>query len=186
MTMIENDVGHIQGSLPDTDQQKIPHKIRVPNFLRLNPPSCHCPKGRGRTVADGHAGEHRSDDESESTEAHEGEHHDVIDDEAADPVVPTPPKLSREKVHCADGVYAGDISYVFGFTATSMCVACRFHGCKFMVQIHRVPDVQLVRSWLEAGQHATKAVHEHSFNTMAQITPPQRGRGRGRGRGSKP
>ena len=145
--------------------------------------------GRGRGLARGSAAEDDSEEEEEELESEDeavkgkagGQDHN---DEAADPAVEKERKRkgpTRDRVLCEDGAYAGDISSVYGFSAMSVCVLCRFHGCRYMVQSHRTPEPNLLRVWLQASQHCTQAVHQGSFWPTTQIVPSTKGRGSGRG-----
>lgn len=160
---------------------KQPRKARRPRAAGVVRRARGRGRGRGRGPEDVDLGlvEGASESESES----EGSDQDS-GDEAADPAVPQPKKLQRERIFTEDGVPAGDISYVYGFMAIQMCIHCEFHGCKSMVQTHRVPDVKLVQRWLRDGQNLTRAQHEEAYYPTTQIAlPKNRGRGRGRGRG---
>lgn len=88
---------------------------------------------------------------------------------------------SWTEVITPDGRLAGRISMVFGSFNPNLCVACKWHGCKFMVQSHRVQKGATVEQWLIEGQFQTKAQHENSFFVRAGIVPPVRGGGQSRG-----
>ena len=134
-------------------------------------------RGRGRNPEDVELDlEEGSGDESSEAEPDS-------EDSAADVAVPKPKKLERSKIYAEDGAPAGDISFVYGFMDLSMCVQCAFHGCRAMVQMHRVPDIKKVERWLREGQHVNRVQHEEAYYPTTQIAPPKN-RGRGRGRGS--
>ena len=90
--------------------------------------------------------------------------------------------LKGQKVYSAAGKHVGDISTVHNFMGVNVCVACKEHRCRFMVQAHRVTSHDLIAKWLRQGEFVGKDDHEASFHATAQIVPSQR-RGRGRGRG---
>lgn len=92
--------------------------------------------------------------------------------------------LVPRKVTAPDGKPAGRVSMVFGSVSPCLCVACKWHGCKFMVPSHRVPKGAMVEQWLIDGQFQTQEQHESSFFARTGIARPMPRRGRGRGSAS--
>ena len=143
-------------------------------------------RGRGRDDILLAAGREEREEDEEDTEVDSlqgTEEEREEEDEAVDPAAPAPKKLHPEQIFCDSGEHAGDISFVHSFMALNMRIACLFHGCERMVQLHRVPDVRLVKAWLRSGLHVSQADHERSYYPIMQTQPPAAARGRGRGRG---
>ena len=138
--------------------------------------------GRGGGRPEDLSEEEEEESEDEAVKGKAGGQGD--NDEAADPAVEKERRRkgpTRDRVPGEDGTYAGDVSNVYGFSAMSVCVLCRLHGCRYMVQAHRMLEPKLLRVWLQAGQHCSQAVHQGSFWQTTQIAPSTQGRGSGRG-----